>query len=118
MIDYFTTTTPTCVVAKIKGKLLGAEYRELIGKIETIIQKHGHADVALMMEELEFPEWDALKADAHFGVTNYRNVRRAALIGDEKWMEWFVKLISLFTRAEERFFPAGKFDEAVQWVCG
>ena len=57
-----------------------------------------------LLQDLEFPEWEAIKADTHFGVMDYRHVRRAAFVGDQKWVEWFIKLIGPFTRAEERLF--------------
>ena len=43
--------------------------------------------------------------------------RRAAYVGDQKWAEWFVKLIGPFTRAEERSFHPEQLNEAVQWAC-
>jgi hypothetical protein len=65
--------------------LRGAEYKELIGKVESAIQANGSANVVMVMQELEFPEWDAIKADAHFGLKDYRHstrrVRRRLKVG-------------------------------------
>jgi hypothetical protein len=117
MIEYRPASTLTCFVVKFSGKLRGAEYQELIGKVESVIQAHGFADIVLVMQDLEFPEWEAIKADTHFGFKDYRHVRRAAFVGDQKWADWFVKLISPFTRAEERSFPLEQLNEAVQWAA-
>jgi len=116
MIEYLPGSTPTCFVAKFSGKLRGAEYKELIGKVESAIQAHGSATMVLVMDELEFPEWEAVKADTHFGLKDYRHIRRAAFVGDQKWAEWFVKLIGPFTRAEERTFRPDQLSEAVTWA--
>jgi hypothetical protein len=117
MIEYLAASTPTCFVVKFSGKLRGAEYKELIGKVESVIQANGSANMVLVVQELEFPEWEAIKADTHFGLKDYRHIRRAAFVGDLKWAEWFVRLIGPFTRAEERSFPPGQLNEAVQWAC-
>ena len=117
MIEYLPASTPTCFVVKFGGKLRGAEYKELIGKVESAIQANGSANMVMVMQELEFPEWEAVKADAHFGLKDYRHIRRAAYVGDQKWAEWFVKLIGPFTRAEERSFHPEQLNEAVQWAC-
>jgi hypothetical protein len=117
MIEYLPASTPTCFVVKFSGKLRGAEYQELIGKVERAIQANGSVNLVLVMQELEFPEWEAIKADTLFGLKDYRHVRRAAFVGDQKWAEWFVKLIGPFTRAEERSFPPDQLDKAVQWAC-
>ncbi len=117
MIEYLASSTPTCFVVKMSGKLGGAEYKELIGKIENAIRENGSANLVYVMQSLEFPEWDAIKADAHFGSKDYRHIHRAAFVGDEKWLEWFVKLAGPFTRAEEKHFSHDQLSEAVQWAC-
>lgn len=117
MIEYLAESTPTCIVVKFSGKLRGADYKELIGKVESAIQANSSVNLVLVMQELEFPEWEAITADARFGLKDYRHIRRAAFVGDQKWAEWFVKLIGPFTRAEERAFPPEQLNEAVLWVC-
>ncbi len=117
MIVYLPESTPTCFVVKLKGQLRGVEYRELVTKAEAAIRAHGAVNLVLVMQKLEFPEWDAIKADTHFGLKDYRHVRRAAFVGDQKWAEWFVKLIGPFTRAEERMFHPDQLNEAVTWAC-
>ncbi len=116
MIEYLSSSSPTCFVVKMSGKLGGAEYRELIGKIESAVKAQGSVNLVYEMQALEFPEWDAVKADMHFGVKDYRHIRRAAFVGDEKWLEWFVKLAGPFTRAKEKSFHADQLDKAVQWA--
>ena len=118
MIEYLDASTPTCFVVKFSGKLRGAEYKELIGKVESAIQANNAVNLVLVMQELEFPEWEAVKADAHFGLKDYRHIRRAAYVGDQKWADWFVKLIGPFTRAEERTFRPDQLNDAVMWARG
>ena len=118
MIEYLDASTPTCFVVKFSGKLRGAEYRELIGEVESAIQANGSVNLVLLMQELEFPEWEAVKADTHFGLKDYRHVQRAAYVGDQMWAEWFVKLIGPFTRAEERLFRPDQLSDATMWACG
>jgi len=116
MIEYLPASTATCFVVKMNGKLGGAEYRDLIAKIEKAIQEKGSVNLVYVMQELEFPEWDAVRADMRFGLKDYGHVRRAAFVGDEKWVEWFVKLAGPFTHAEEKMFRPDQLDEAVQWA--
>ena len=116
MIEYLPESTPTCFVVKFSGKLRGAEYNELIGKVESAIQANNSINLVLVLQELEFPEWEAIKADTHFGLKDYRHIRRAAFVGDHKWADWFVKLIAPFTRAEERMFHPEQLSKAVQWA--
>jgi hypothetical protein len=116
MIQYLEASTPACFVVKLSGKLRGVEYRELISKAEDAIRTNGAVNLVLVMQKLEFPEWDAIKADTHFGLKDYRHVRRAAYVGEQTWAEWFVKLIGPFTRTEERSFHPDQLNEAIQWA--
>ena len=118
MIEYLGASTQTCFVVKFSGKLRGAEYWELINKVENAIQANGAVSMVWVLQELEFPEWEAIKADTHFGLKDYRHVRRAAYVGDQKWAEWFVKLIGPFTRTAERMFRLDQLNDAALWACG
>ena len=40
----------------------------------------------------------------------------AAFVGDQKWITWFTRLISPLTRAEEKHFPAGQIQAALDWA--
>ena len=43
----------------------------------------------------------------------YKQIHRAAFVGDQKWIEWFTRLIGPFTRAEEKHFPEGQIEAAL-----
>ena len=116
MIEKLPASTDTCYVVRFSGKLHGAEYWNLIGQVESAVQAQGFLNMVLIMEDLDFPEWDAIKADAHFGLKDYRHLRRVALAGDVRWADGFLKLISPFTHAEEKVFKLDQLDEAIQWA--
>lgn len=117
MIEKLPSSTDSCFVVRFRGKLHGAEYWDLVSQVEGAIQAQQSLSMVLIMEDLDFPEWDAIKADAHFGLKDYRHLRRVAYAGDEKWAEWFLKLISPFTHAEEKVFKRNQLDEAIQWAA-
>jgi hypothetical protein len=116
MIERLNVDNPNCFAVKINGKLRGAEYKELIARLESVIKTNDTTNLVMVVQEMEFPEWEAIRADARFGFKDYRNIRRAALVGDQKWVEWAFKLIAPFTRTEERSFRSDQFSEAVQWA--
>jgi len=116
MIAVLPTTTSTCLVVKFSGKIHGAEYRDLIGRVESTISAQPALSMVLIMQDLEFPDWDAINADAHFGLKDYRHLLRVAYVGDEMLTEWFIRLISPFTHAEERLFQPDQLDQAVRWA--
>ena len=64
-----------------------------------------------------YGDFESAKKDFKFGFGEYKHVRRAAFIGDQKWIEWFTRFGGPFTRAEEKHFPQDQFEEAFNWAC-
>ena len=63
--------------------------------------------------------FDAVKADFNFGTDQYRQVEKAAFVGEKKWFEWLIKIMDPFTRrTDEKFFDPDQINEAWQWVKG
>ena len=118
MIEYLTLDVPNCFAVKMSGKLRGDEYREMITRLEGVLETSDTTNLVIVVEEMEFPEWEAVKADARFGFKDYGSIRRAALVSDQKWLEWCFKLIAPFTRTEERSFRPEQLSEAIEWASG
>ena len=69
-----------------------------------------------------FEGWDGLdaaKADFRLGTHQYRQVERAAFVGEGKAQRRFVKIFDPFTRhTEERFFEHDQLEKAWSWAKG
>jgi hypothetical protein len=116
MIEYLNVDVPNCFAVKLSGKLRGDEYKEMVKRLESVMETSDTTNLVMVVEEIEFPEWEALKADTRFGFKDYRNIRRAALVGGQKWLDWSIKLIAPFTRTEERSFRPEQLNEAIEWA--
>ena len=116
MIEYLPSSTAECFVVRCSGTLRGDEYREFIDRVETVIRAQGTLNLVLIMEETGIPEWDAIKADAHFGLKDYGHLRRVAYVSHDTWLDWLVKLMSPFTHADEKLFTPEQLDEAIVWA--
>ncbi|MFN8379242.1 MAG: STAS/SEC14 domain-containing protein [Anaerolineae bacterium] len=118
MIEYLPASTAECFVVRCSGTIRGDEYREFIDRVESALRVQGSLNLVLIMDETGIPEWDAIKADAHFGLKDYGHMRRVAYVGHDRWLEWLVRLMSPFTHAEEKMFPPEHLDLAVEWASG
>ena len=62
---------------------------------------------------------DAAKADFRLGTHQYRQVERAAFVGQGKGQKRLIKIMDPFTRhTEERFFEHDQLEEAWNWAKG
>lgn len=118
MIEILPQSTETCIGFKVSGKVTSEDYDVLLPVLDDAISAHGQINLLAEMGDLKgWAGLDAAKADFKLGTQQYRQVEKAAFVGDEKWQEWMVKVFSLFTRrTHERFFKSEQLDEAWQWV--
>jgi len=118
MFEVLTDSTETCIGVKVSGKLTGEDYKTFLPLLDEAIAAQGK--INLLMDMSEFEGWsglDAAKADFKFGTQQYRQVEKAAFIGDKKRQKWMVKIMDPFTRhTDERFFEPEKLEEAWQWI--
>jgi hypothetical protein len=101
----------------MSGKLTGQEYQQFLDALEERFKTNNEANLVLVMTGFEFyGDFESFKKDIKFGFGEYKRVRRAAFVGDQKWIAWFTRFIGPFTRAEEKLFPAGQSEAAINWA--
>ena len=84
MIEILPKSTETSIGFKISGKLTGEDYENLLPKLDQAIDEHGKINLLVLMEDFKGKfEFDAAKADFHFGTHQYRQVEKAAFVSDK-----------------------------------
>jgi hypothetical protein len=117
MVGILGSSTDSCVVVKFSGKVTGEEYRQFLDAVDERLKANQKINMVAELSEFEFyGDFEAFKEDFHFGVKEYRKVARAAFVGDQRWIEMFIKLLGPLYRAAEKQFSAGRLDEAVAWA--
>ena len=118
MIEFLPESTETCIGIKVSNKVTAEDYESLLPQLDEAISDHGRINLLMVMSD--FGGWsslDAAKADYKFGTHQYRQVEKAAFVGEKKWQEWMIKVMDPFTRrTDERFFDLEQLDEAWSWV--
>jgi hypothetical protein len=118
MVEMLGETTDTCVVVRFSEKVTGEEYEQFLDAVDERLKTNEKVNMVADLSEFEFyGDFEAFKEDFHFGAHEYRHVRRAAFVGDQRWITLFVKLMGPLYRAEEKQFPAGRLEEACAWAC-
>jgi hypothetical protein len=118
MIEILDKTTDACVVVRFGGKITGEEYRQFLDAVDERLKVQDEVNMVGDLSEFEFyGDFEAFKEDFHFGTHEYRRVGRAAFVGDQKWIELFMKLVGPLYRAEDKHFPAGQLEDACAWAC-
>ena len=118
MIEILDQSTDTCLATRFSGKVTGEEYQQFLDALEKRLETGDQVNLVMALAEFEFyGDFDSAKKDLKFGFGEYKLIYRVALVGDQKWLGWFTRLLGPFTRAEEKHFPASQFDAAISWAC-
>jgi hypothetical protein len=120
MIEILPESTASCIGFKVSGKIVAEDYDVLLTKADEAIAEYETINLLVLMGDFKGVKgFDAVKADFEFGTQEYRQVEKAAFVGEKKWQEWMIKIIDPFTRrTDERFFELEKLDEAWSWIKG
>ena len=118
MIEVLPESSGANIGFKISGKVGAEDYDVLLPKLDESISAHGKINLLVVMGDFEgFKGLDAAKDDFKFGTHQYRQVEKAAFVGEKKWQEWMVKIMNPFTRrTKERYFELDQLDDAWQWI--
>lgn len=100
------------------GELNAADFQRIAGEIDPHIANVGDLK-GVIIEAEHFPGWDNFSAlVAHFRfIKNHRNnVKRLAVVSDDKVMAALPLIAKCFLVQESRHFPITKKTEALAWV--
>lgn len=118
MIEILPISSENCLAVHFSGKVTGPEYQQFLEALSERLEGSGKVSLVLELSGFEFyGDFESAKKDLKFGFVEYKHIHRAALVGDQTWIEWFTHLIGPFTRTEEKHFPAGQINQAYQWAC-
>ena len=120
MIEILPESTESCIGFKFSGKVTAEDYDVLVPKLDEAIAASGKINMLVVMGDFKWRGGlEGAKADFNFGTHQYRQVEKAAFIGEKKWQVWMVKIMDPFTRrTDEKFFEMGQLEDAWAWILG
>jgi hypothetical protein len=118
MIKILPQSLEAVIGFEVSGKIIVEDYDILLPKMDEAIAAFGTIKLLVVMGDLKgWDGLDAAKADFKFGTQQYRQVDKAAFVGDKKWQKWMIKAMDPFTRrTDERFFNSDQLENAWRWV--
>ncbi len=106
------------LIFEAEGKLTDEDYKQvLIPRLEAIIREYGKARLLLDMGD-RFEGWEPKAAwdNARFGLAHRKDFERMAVIADRRWVDWALKIGSLFISGDMKTFAHSDRAEAFRWV--
>ena len=117
MIEILPQSTESCLAVRLSGQVTGADYQQFL---DALRQRLGAAEKVSLVLELSgfefYGDFEAARQDFKFSFGEYKHIHRAAFVGEQKWIEWFIRLLGPFTRTEEMLFPPDQVEAAIVWA--
>jgi len=101
---------------KVDGKLTKKDYDSLVPYLETLINQRGPMSLLCDMTNWEGMEIKACVEDMKFSMRHLRDFKRVAVVGDQRWLDWCMKLFDPLVKTEMKAFSSEKIEEAWNWV--
>ncbi len=101
---------------KIDGKLTKDDYGVLIPYLENLINECGTLNLLCDMTQFSGMEIAAFWEDFKFSISHLRDFKRIAIMGDERWLDWYTKIINPLVKTEVHYFQLAQIKEAWEWV--
>jgi hypothetical protein len=118
MIEILDQSTENCLAVRFSGKVTGQEYQQFLDALGVRLKTGDQVSMVIEFTDFEFyGDFEAARKDIKFGFGDYKRIHRTAFVGDQKWIEWFTRLVGSFTRTEEKQFAAGQLETAYVWEC-
>lgn len=101
----------------VHGRVTTEEYKDLAHWMEGIVAERSPVSFLIDLEDLDGVDFGAAMADMKFGFSHLKDIRRVALVGDEKWTHRLASLPNPFSLEIKAFKEADEHD-AWDWATG
>jgi SpoIIAA-like len=112
-----TSGVPNIVGLKINDKLTGEDYKKnLLPLLDEVIAQQGKIKLYVDMTGYNGMDISAFWQDFNFGIRNWGNFDRIAVVGMRDWMEALTKLMSAVVPVELKMFDVDESKDAWKWI--
>ena len=117
MITYYEVSETNIIEVTVDGKITAQDFDELVEKFEAAMERHGKVRVLEHVKSFGGMPLSKWWEDFKFGIKHWRDVERAAVVADKKWIELWTKVVKPFVKCEVRYFASAEIEEARQWLA-
>lgn len=98
------------------GKLTHGDYQVFVPIIDKALREAKGLEADLIVDMTKFKGWEMAAAwdDLKFGVKHRNAFKKMAVVGDKKWEELSVKMMSYLSKGKMKFFKDR--EKALAWL--
>ncbi|SFV50667.1 hypothetical protein MNB_SV-8-1420 [hydrothermal vent metagenome] len=98
------------------GKLTHEDYKTFVPMIDKALKEAKGLEVDLLVDMRDFTGWELLAGwdDMKFGLKHRNAFDKMAIVGNKKWEELSVKMMSHLMKGKSKFFK--EREKALSWL--
>ncbi|WP_162428659.1 SpoIIAA family protein [Pontibacter pudoricolor] len=116
MLELLEESKGDLVAFRISGHVDKNDYDIMLPILEEKIKMYGKINVYAEMQEVEDFTLKALWEDLKFDFRHASDFSKAALVGEQKWLDWLIVAASPFTSATVKHFTLEQRQQALDWI--
>lgn len=116
MITYRAEPGSNLIELTVDGKVSRAEFDGVATNLEAAIARHGEVRLLEDIRDFQGMDASAFWDDVKFSLRHMNDVSRAAIVTDERWIEWLVRVVGPALKADVRTFTPAETDAARAWL--
>lgn len=116
MVQLLEESKGDLVAFRIAGHVDKNDYDVMLPLLVEKINQYGKINVYAEMQDVEDYTLKALWEDLKFDFRHAADFKKAALVGEQKWLDWLTIAASPFTTAKVKHFTLAQRQQALEWV--
>ena len=116
MLQLLEETKGDLVALRVSGHGDRNDYEIMLPLLEEMIKLYCKICVYAELQDLEDISFKALWEDLKFDFKHAADFKKAALVGEQNWLDWLVIASSPFTSAKVKHFTLDQRLQALDWI--
>jgi hypothetical protein len=116
MLQILEESKDDLVAIRILGHVDKNDYDVMLPVLEERIKQHQKISIYAELQDVEAITLEALWEDLKFDIRHASDFEKAAIVGDQQWLELLLTVSSPFTSAQVKYFDFKDRNLALEWV--
>ncbi|MFD2246041.1 STAS/SEC14 domain-containing protein [Pontibacter ruber] len=116
MLQLLEESKDDIVAFRLSGDVDKRDYDVMLPILEEKIKQYGKIKVFADVQDVEDLSLRALWDEIRFDFRHAADFKKAAIVGDKKWIDWLTIMASPFTTAKIKYFEPEQRMHAMNWI--
>ncbi len=116
MIEYRDDPGSGIAEITVDGPISRADYDDVSARLAALIERRGRIRLLEDIRRLGWFDPSIIPRDLRFTIRHMKDFSHCAVIAEQRWLKWLVRLFDPLTRCEIRLFDRAEIEDARRWL--